>query len=135
MTVISHSPAETEAAGFVFARQLEKDDIVGLYGELGSGKTSFVKGAARALAVKDTVNSPTFSLVNIYQGRKTVFHMDAFRLKSPEEMIHLGFEEFITQPGVCFIEWADRVEAVIPADAIRVIFKIIDHDSREIIIN
>ena len=134
MKIISSSLYETEMAGFEFAKRLNRNSIVGLYGELGSGKTCFVKGASRAFRVREVVNSPTYSLVNIYKGTRTIFHMDAYRLESVEEMIDIGFEEYISQDGLCFIEWADRIEDIIPKEAVKVVFKIMNDKIREITI-
>ncbi|OGJ89843.1 MAG: tRNA (adenosine(37)-N6)-threonylcarbamoyltransferase complex ATPase subunit type 1 TsaE [Candidatus Raymondbacteria bacterium RifOxyC12_full_50_8] len=130
--IVSASPRETEEAGFAFAGQLGPRAVVGLYGDLGSGKTCFVQGAARALRVEGQVNSPTYALVQVYQGKRTVIHMDAYRLKTPDEMLHIGFEDYLAEEAICFIEWADRIQPLMPADALAVRFKAIDATTREI---
>ena len=134
MTIITRTPEETEAAGFDFAGTLPLSCVVGLYGDLGSGKTCFVRGAARALDVQGTVSSPTFSLVNVYPGRRGVIHMDAYRLKSPAEMVRIGFEDYLASGGVCFIEWADRLAPLLPRNALKVRFSITGDCLREIVL-
>jgi tRNA threonylcarbamoyladenosine biosynthesis protein TsaE len=132
MKIITRTPGETEAAGLEFARKLPENCVVGLYGDLGSGKTCFVRGAAAAFRVKETVVSPTFSLVNVYRGTRTVIHMDAYRLKTPAEMVQIGFEDYLAQGGVCFIEWAERIAPILPAGALQVRFGITGDSVREI---
>ena len=132
MKIITRSPEETEAAGFEFAGTLPENCVVGLYGDLGAGKTCFVRGAAGAFKVKEIVASPTFSLVNIYRGKRTVIHMDAYRLKNPSEMVQIGFEDYLAQGGICFIEWAERIAPLLPAGALQVRFRITGDTAREI---
>jgi tRNA threonylcarbamoyladenosine biosynthesis protein TsaE len=131
-TRITLTPEETETAGFSFAGGLAPGAVVGLYGELGTGKTCFVRGAARALNVRERVNSPTYSLVNVYDGDCPVYHMDAFRLKSPDEMVAIGFEDYVRAKGICFIEWAERIEPLLPPRTRRVRFKALEENKREI---
>ncbi len=109
-TVTTNSPDETEELGFRTGERLRKGDVVALVGELGSGKTRFVHGMARALGVKGYVKSPSFTIVNIYQGgRLPLYHIDLYRIERPAEMDDLGLEEFIYGDGVSVIEWADRI--------------------------
>jgi tRNA threonylcarbamoyladenosine biosynthesis protein TsaE len=126
------SPEETEALGFEFAEGLKSGAVVGLYGELGAGKTCFVRGAARAFGVAEGVCSPSYTLINVHGGRRPFVHMDAFRLKGAEEMIAAGFEEYAGRDNVCFIEWADRIEPLLPKGAFRVRFAVLDVKRRRI---
>jgi tRNA threonylcarbamoyladenosine biosynthesis protein TsaE len=108
-TCISHSPAETAALGETWGREAERGLIIGLCGDLGAGKTQFVKGLARGLGVTEAVRSPTFALVNIYDsGRLPLFHLDLYRLETPEQIIAAGLEEYLRPTGVTVIEWAER---------------------------
>jgi len=132
MNRITASPEETEAAGYEFAESLKSGAVVGLYGELGAGKTCFVRGAARAFHVHEWVNSPSYTLINVYGGRRPFIHMDAFRLKGPDEMLAIGFEDYAGRSGVCFIEWAERIEPILPARALRVRFTVLDERRRRI---
>jgi len=108
-TCISHSAAETQALGEVWGRAAQSGLVIGLCGDLGTGKTQLVKGLARGLGITARVHSPTFTLVNIYQGgRLTLFHLDLYRLDTVEQIVAAGLEEYLRPAGVSVIEWADR---------------------------
>jgi tRNA threonylcarbamoyladenosine biosynthesis protein TsaE len=108
-TTISHSPAETAALGEQWGRTAPSGLVIGLCGDLGAGKTQFVKGLARGLGIEARVQSPTFALVNIYTGgRLTLFHLDLYRLDTPEQIVAAGLEEYLRPTGVTVIEWAER---------------------------
>jgi tRNA threonylcarbamoyladenosine biosynthesis protein TsaE len=110
-TFISHSPAETEALGEKFGRVTERGLVLALSGDLGAGKTQFVKGLARGLGVTTRVHSPTFTLVNEYGGgRLKLFHLDLYRLETPAQLLSAGIGEFLSPDGVTVIEWAERLE-------------------------
>jgi tRNA threonylcarbamoyladenosine biosynthesis protein TsaE len=111
-TFISHSPAETEALGEKLGRVAARGLVIALSGDLGAGKTQFVKGLARGLGISDRVHSPTFTLVNEYGGgRLKLFHLDLYRLETPEQILSAGIEEFLEPDGVAVIEWAERIYA------------------------
>ena len=114
------SAKETQDIGEMLAAYLKKGDIVCLYGELGSGKTTFSKGVIRALGVSEHVTSPTFTLVHEYRGRLPVYHFDVYRMIDSEEMMELGYEEYFFGDGVCLIEWAELIEELLPETVIRV---------------
>ena len=108
-TSISHSPADTAALGEQWGRAAQSGLVIGLSGELGAGKTQFVKGLARGLGIAERVRSPTFALVNIYAGgRLTLFHLDLYRLDTPAQIAAAGLEEYLQPEGVTVIEWAER---------------------------
>jgi tRNA threonylcarbamoyladenosine biosynthesis protein TsaE len=110
-TFISHSPAETESLGERWGRAARSGLVIGLSGELGAGKTQFVKGLARGLGIATRVHSPTFTLVNEYGGgRLRLFHLDLYRLETRGQMMSAGLEEFLQPDGVTVIEWAERLE-------------------------
>lgn len=111
MTRNSRSVADTRRLGATFASRLAPGDIVALEGDLGSGKTEFVRGACKALGVPDdVVTSPTFTIVNEYSGEgTTVFHIDAYRLKTESEFFDLGYEDYLSGQAIVFIEWPERV--------------------------
>ncbi len=112
VTYISHSPAETEQLGERLGRAAAAGLVIGLSGDLGAGKTQFVRGLARGLGVATRVHSPTFTLVNEYTGgRLKLFHLDLYRLETPEQLQSAGIEEFLTPDGVAVIEWAERLGA------------------------
>jgi tRNA threonylcarbamoyladenosine biosynthesis protein TsaE len=108
-TFISHSPAETAALGEQWGHAAENGLVIGLWGDLGAGKTQLVKGLARGLGIAARVHSPTFALVNIYNGgRLTLFHVDLYRLDTREQILAAGLEEYLKPEGVTVIEWAER---------------------------
>ena len=109
-TLYSHSPAETEALGERLGRVAARGWVVALSGDLGAGKTQFVRGLARGLGVTARVHSPTYTLVNEYGGgRLKLFHLDLYRLETPAQILGAGIEEFLNPEGVAVIEWAGRM--------------------------
>lgn len=110
-TFISHSLVDTESLGERFGRAAQRGWVIALTGDLGAGKTQFVKGLARGLGCTGRVHSPTFTLVNEYSGgRLSLFHLDLYRLETPDQIHGAGIEEFLSPAGVSVIEWAERLE-------------------------
>ncbi len=108
-TFISHSPAETEALGQEWGRNARPGLVIGLSGDLGAGKTQLVKGLARGLGITARVHSPTFTLVNTYEGgRLPWYHLDLYRLEHAQQILEAGLEEFLSTEGVTVVEWAER---------------------------
>ena len=108
-TCISHSPDETAALGEQWGRAAESGLVIGLSGDLGAGKTQLVKGLARGLGIGARVQSPTFALVNIYEGgRLMLFHLDLYRLDTRQQIAAAGLEDYLNPEGVTVIEWAER---------------------------
>lgn len=120
MTIYSHSEADTAGAGALLARRLKPGQVCALYGELGAGKTAFVRGAAAALGCGARVSSPTFTIVNEYPGDVSVFHFDMYRLASSDELFEIGWEDYLRRDGISFVEWSENVEDAIPPEAVRV---------------
>ncbi len=118
MTIISKSEAETEAAGEQFARTLPQGAVVALYGDLGAGKTAFVRGMARGMGISARVSSPTFTIVNEYLGSRELYHFDMYRLGSSEELFDIGWEDYLSRGGVCAVEWSENVEDAFEGDQI-----------------
>lgn len=121
----THSPSETRLLAADFATSLRPGDVVALFGDLGAGKTEFVRGACVALGVVgEQVSSPTFTIVNEYEGETLpVYHFDAYRIKSQDEFFEFGYQDYFGGDGVCFVEWAERIEPLLPDDAIRIRFE------------
>jgi tRNA threonylcarbamoyladenosine biosynthesis protein TsaE len=118
--VESGSPEETIELGRRFAAGLQPGDVVALYGDLGSGKTHFVKGIAAGLGWDPSeVASPTFVLLHEYATQPPVYHFDAYRIGRPEEFTALGFEEYASGDGICVVEWPERIEGLLPPGTIR----------------
>ncbi len=120
-TLTARGPEETAAAGERLAATLGPGDVVALTGELGAGKTCFIQGVVRGLGVPGRATSPTFVLINEYRGgRLPVYHVDAYRTGSLAELQDLGLPELFDGEGVTLVEWADKLEPLLPARTIRV---------------
>lgn len=117
---VTHSASQTQKAGAVLGRLLEVGDVILLEGELGAGKTTFTKGVGQGLGVEGYVNSPTFTLVNEYQGRLPLYHLDCYRLESAREALDFGIEEYLYGEGATIIEWPERIAEVLPEEFLRV---------------
>ena len=115
------------------ASEVKPPQVIALYGELGAGKTQFVKGFCAAVGIPpERVTSPTFTIANEYHGTYPVYHLDAYRISSLDELFEFGYEEYFFGDGVCLIEWADRVEDLLPEDALRLEFEHADGNRRRI---
>ena len=138
MKYLSHNTEETEQFAYDFARKLKGGEIITLDGDLGAGKTAFVRGLARGLEITDTVSSPTFTIVNEYRhGRIPVFHFDVYRISSSEELYDIGWDDYVNANAVIVIEWACIVSDIFEEEPIRIqINKIptLGEDIREITI-
>lgn len=130
----SASENETEAIGAEFASDLPGGTVVAMYGELGSGKTAFVRGMARGMGLECRVNSPTFTIVNEYSGDRELFHFDMYRLGSADELFDIGWEDYLSRGGVCAVEWSENVEEAFEGDEIRVVFEKTSDTGRRITI-
>lgn len=130
----TRSKEETEALGFATAKNLPPGAILCLFGDLGAGKTTFVKGIAAGLGIDPAqVNSPTFVILNMYKGEKNLYHFDLYRLGEADEFLSMGFEEYLFAGGICCLEWSERIATLIPENAIQVHFKHIGEDQREVL--
>ena len=118
MEYISNSPAETEALGEALAARLTAGTVVAFTGDLGAGKTAFTRGLARGLGVPDRVTSPTFTIVNEYQGRIPLFHFDMYRLPDADALFDIGWEDYLDRGGVCAVEWSKNVAEALPEDTV-----------------
>lgn len=132
--LVSHSPEETILMGSEFAVKLKPGDIVGLYGDLGTGKTQFVKGICNYFEIKDNVSSPTFIIVNEYPGRNVkINHFDLYRVKNISELNEIGFENYINEDSICLIEWADLAEKFLDGEMYKVSFEYGERNTERII--
>lgn len=117
----SNSPGETEALGAALAKLLWPGAVVAFTGDLGAGKTAFVRGLARGLGIPDRVTSPTFTIVNEYEGgRLPLFHFDLYRLASSDELFEIGWEDYLRRGGVCAVEWSENAAGALERDTVRV---------------
>lgn len=115
--IITKTPQELEYLGSRMAQLVTPGDFLALDGDLGAGKTLFTQGLAQGLGVTEDINSPTFTIIHEYEsGRLPLYHMDVYRLKHPEEMYDLGYEEYFYGNGVTVVEWAQLIEPLLPDD-------------------
>jgi tRNA threonylcarbamoyladenosine biosynthesis protein TsaE len=128
---ISKSETETREFGRRLSRRLKGGDVIALYGELGSGKTMLTKGICEGLGVKEVVKSPSFTIITTYKSEIPVHHIDLYRIKS-NEIQNIGLEEYISDFGICIIEWAERAKDFLPEKRINIFLKIINEKTREI---
>jgi tRNA threonylcarbamoyladenosine biosynthesis protein TsaE len=130
---ISNSAAETIAAGRSYAQSARQGDVFALRGDLGAGKTQFVKGFVAGLGSSAEVTSPTFVLVHEYEdGRLPVYHFDFYRLDNGEAVLRLGFDDYVFGGGISLIEWADRYPDLVPRHAKWLSFELKDENTRVI---
>ncbi len=134
MEIISHSEAETEQAGADFGRRVADGTVVAMYGDLGAGKTAFVRGMARGMGITARVNSPTFTIVNEYTGERELFHFDMYRLASADELFDIGWEDYLSRNGVCVVEWSENVSEAFDGSEIRVEISKLSDTGRKITI-
>lgn len=131
---ISHSDAQTQRFGARLGPFLQSGDVLALVGDLGSGKTRWVKGVCQGLGVIDPVISPTFTLVNEYQGRLPIYHIDLYRISAAVETLTFGLEEYLYGSGICLIEWADRITALLPSDYLTVELYYLEETKRRLVL-
>jgi len=118
---VTNSEEETEALGARLAEKLRPGAVVAFTGDLGAGKTAFTRGLARGLGITERVTSPTFTIVNEYEGgRLPLFHFDMYRLGSADELFDIGWEDYLARGGVCAVEWSENVADALEGDAIPV---------------
>ena len=130
--VFTSSEEETESCGEELAGELSPGSVVALYGDMGAWKTAFVRGLARGLGIRESVSSPTFTIVNEYPGSIPLFHFDMYRLRDEQELFDIGWEDYLDRYGICALEWSERVEGAIGPEAVRVTLRRLDDTRREI---
>ena len=133
---ITNSAQQTEQLGEKLGQILTPGTVLAYTGDLGAGKTAFTRGLARGLEIPERITSPTFTIVNEYEGgRLPLFHFDMYRLGSADELFHIGWEDYLARGGICAVEWSENVDEAIDEDAIRVaIVRGDDENSRVITI-
>jgi len=133
-TIISNSSDETFALGSALGEKIGRKSVVALYGDLGAGKTVFAKGIAAGLGITGDITSPTFSLMEVYEGNITLYHFDLYRIEDPNEFANLSFEEYWEGDGVSVIEWPEIAKEILPSKKINVRIEYIDENRRTITI-
>jgi tRNA threonylcarbamoyladenosine biosynthesis protein TsaE len=134
MKIVTESAHDTEACGRTLGGLCVPGDIICLFGDLGTGKTTLIKGIASALAgiATEEVCSPTFSYLHIYPGRCPVYHFDLYRLRGIEDFLSMGFEDYFFMGGVCCIEWSERITPLLPFTSLHVTLHYLGEERREI---
>lgn len=130
MIIKTNSTEETEALGRKIGNALKKGDVVSLRGSLGAGKTVIAKGIARSLGIDEAIVSPTFTLVQEYDGREKLYHLDIYRLSGEDEFESMGGEEFLYPDGISLIEWSEKIDSMLPDGTIYIDITINDDLSR-----
>ena len=132
MTEYTRSAEETEAVGARLAERLEKDGVkrafIAMRGEMGVGKTAFVRGFTSALGIKGA-KSPTYTIVNEYQGKHSVFHFDMYRIEDEDDLYAIGFEDYLNRNGYLFLEWSENVQGALPSPHITLCIERTDAES------
>ena len=123
MEYLCHSPAETEALGEQLGKQLRPGAVIAYEGGLGMGKTAFTRGLARGLGCRGRVTSPTFTIVNEYEGPRELIHFDMYRLGSADELFDIGWEDYVNRGSVCAVEWSERAEDAFDGSTVRIDFR------------
>ncbi|WP_044641145.1 tRNA (adenosine(37)-N6)-threonylcarbamoyltransferase complex ATPase subunit type 1 TsaE [Risungbinella massiliensis] len=129
---LSRSPEETKAFANRLGKLLLPGDVLALEGDLGAGKTTFSQGLARGLGVDEQIDSPTFTICKEYVGRIPFYHMDVYRLSGPEDSLDL--DEYLDGDGVCLVEWASRIEEILPEETVWISIGILEDGTRELVI-
>lgn len=134
MEFVTNSERETEELGARLAGRLGPGAVIAFTGDLGAGKTAFTRGLARGLGISDRVTSPTFTIVNEYEGgRLPLFHFDMYRLSSSDELFDIGWEDYLARGGVCAVEWSENIADALEEGTISVKICRGDSDSRRVI--
>ena len=134
MIYYTNSDKETEAVGEQFGRTVKDGTVVAMYGDLGAGKTAFVRGMARGMGITERVSSPTYTIVNEYLGDRTLIHFDMYRLGSGDELFDIGWEDYLARGAVCAVEWSENVEEAFYGDEIILTIEKTSDTSRKITI-
>lgn len=130
----TNSQQETEKLGEALARKLPDGAVVAMYGDLGAGKTAFVRGMAKGLGLDCRVSSPTFTIVNEYIGARSLFHFDMYRLGSADELFDIGWEDYLSRGAICAVEWSENVREAFNGDEVTVSIEKLDEQRRKITI-
>lgn len=136
LQIVSHSEDETLALAEKILNLLTPDDLLVLSGELGAGKTLFVRGLARGLGLDEMhVNSPSYTIVNEYPGEKPMYHFDLYRLGDSSELVEVGWEDYLSKKGLVVVEWGERADEFLPNRYFKIEFSILNEKEREISIS
>lgn len=120
MEIVSTAPEKTFSFGRQLGQLLQEGSVLCLIGDLGAGKTLLVQGIAQGLGLNEEITSPTFTVMNVYEGNIPVYHFDLYRLESPEQLVDIGFDEYTNAGGIAIIEWPDKFPGFMPDSYLRI---------------
>ncbi len=126
-TIISESVEATWAIAERITQKLPSGSLLALHGDLGSGKTCFVTGIARALDISEPITSPTFTIINEYFGKQPLYHMDLYRISDPDELFSLGLDDYFNSKGITAVEWSERAGDLLPQNTIHIKLEVLDN--------
>jgi tRNA threonylcarbamoyladenosine biosynthesis protein TsaE len=133
--IVSKNEKETIKIGFVLSEKCQGGEVFSLSGELGAGKTSLVKGMARGLKIKKGITSPTFIVCNVYEGKRSLVHIDAYRLEGRADLENIAFFDYLEDPkNIIVVEWGDKIERYLPEKTKKIKLSYLSEKEREIII-
>lgn len=134
MKIVIENIAQIAAAARKFLREVGENRVIAFYGSMGAGKTTFIKALCEELGVKETVSSPTFAIINEYRGKegRLIYHFDFYRINKLEEVYDFGYEDYFYGGNICFIEWPELVEEVLPTETLRISIFEIENGARVI---
>ncbi len=126
---------EIAKAASQFVEAMGESTVFAFYGKMGAGKTTFIKAVCEALGVRDVINSPTFAIVNEYLDGKgePIYHFDFYRIKRPQEVLDIGYEDYVYSGNVCFMEWPELIEELLPEDVVKVTIEELPDGSRKVV--
>ena len=132
MNILLRNLSDIEVAAQTFVNEMSDKKVFAFYGEMGVGKTTFIKAVCKVLGVKETISSPTFAIVNEYKKRdeKPIYHFDFYRIKNLEEVYDFGYEDYFYSENLCFIEWPELVEDLLPDNVVKVYITLEDNEER-----
>lgn len=133
--IVINNLKEIENAADRFLEFTDRSNVIAFYGTMGAGKTTFIKAICKVLGVPDTVNSPTFTIINEYRTKegKSIYHFDFYRIDKIEEAYDIGFDEFIENGSLSLIEWPEKIETLLPDNTLRVQINVLENEVREIV--
>jgi tRNA threonylcarbamoyladenosine biosynthesis protein TsaE len=137
MNIKIESSDKIDEAAVAFVRAMGDNTVFAFHGEMGAGKTTFIKAICENLGVSDSINSPTFAIINEYRSDsgELIYHFDFYRINKVEEAFDFGYEDYFYSGSLCFIEWPEKVESLLPNDTVNVNIKVMEDGSREVMVD
>lgn len=136
MEISIKSLEQIDEAAIEFIKTMGDNTVFAFHGDMGAGKTTFIKAICENLGVSDTINSPTFAIINEYRSdsAELIYHFDFYRIKNEDEAFDFGYEDYFFSGSLCFIEWPERIESLLPRDTVHVTINVSENNSRKVTI-